>query len=111
MNGAGFRRAALALPEVVEGGHQGNADFRHAGRIFATLHPGEVVGMVVLPPLRQQELLRGGVAGIRPAAGAWGRQGCTLLELAVLDEAAVEDLLTEAWQHLVARLVAQRGKK
>ena len=32
-----FRRVALSLPGVIEGSHQGHADFRARKRIFATL--------------------------------------------------------------------------
>ena len=108
---ATFRELALALPEACEGAHQGNADFRLQGRVFASLHPGDATGMVILPPLRQQELLARGAVGVRPATGAWGRQGCTLLDLAALDVDVLGALLTEAWQHLQAKLAAKRGKK
>jgi hypothetical protein len=32
-----FRQIALSLPGVIEGSHQGHADFRAGKRIFATL--------------------------------------------------------------------------
>ena len=37
MTSSRFRRIALALPDAVEGSHQGHADFRVGKRIFATL--------------------------------------------------------------------------
>jgi hypothetical protein len=42
MSSSRFRRVALALPEVIEGSHQGHPDFRVGKRIFATLgYPDE----------------------------------------------------------------------
>ncbi len=108
---ATFRKLALALPDVEEGAHQGHPDFRNGGRVFASLQPGETVGMVILPPARQQELLARGDVGLRAANGAWGRQGCTLVELDAVDEPNLRALLTDAWQHLQARLAAKRTKK
>jgi len=46
-----FRRIALSLPEATEGSHFSNADFRIAGKIFATLaleHQG--YGVLLLTP-------------------------------------------------------------
>jgi hypothetical protein len=37
MTADAFRRLALALPEAVESAHQGHADFRRHGKVFATL--------------------------------------------------------------------------
>ena len=42
MNATAFRALALELPGVIEAAHQGHADFRVRGKIFATLgYPGE----------------------------------------------------------------------
>ncbi|MCA8966194.1 MAG: MmcQ/YjbR family DNA-binding protein [Planctomycetes bacterium] len=108
---ATFRRLALALPDTEEGAHHGHPDFRHEGRVFASLQPGETVGMVILPPPRQQELLARGEAALRPANGAWGRQGCTLVELAAADQQLLRELLTDAWQFAAAKTAAKRTKK
>lgn len=108
---ATFRRLVLAMPDVEEGAHQGHADFRLGGRVFATLQPGETVGMVVLPQARQQELLQRGTPGLRAASGAWGRAGCTLFELAAVTDSALGELLTDGWQHMLAKLAGKRGKK
>lgn len=110
-NGATFRRLALLLPDVAEGAHHGHPDFRLEGRVFASLQPGETVGMVILPPARQQQLLSGGTAGLRAASGAWGRAGCTLIELAAAPDDLLRALLTDGWQEMTARLAAKRSKK
>jgi hypothetical protein len=100
---ATFRKLALALPQVEEGSHHGNADFRSAGRIFASLHANGSTAMVRLAPGRQQQLLATATPGLAPANGAWGRQGCTLITLPTVRETLLQSLLTDAWEHLHTR--------
>ncbi|MFM1872114.1 MAG: hypothetical protein RL398_1536 [Planctomycetota bacterium] len=95
---ATFRRLALDLPEVVEGGHHGNADFRTAGRVFASVHPGGATAMVRLELARQQQLLQAPTPCLTPANGAWGKQGCTLIALAAARDTLLRSLLTDAWE-------------
>lgn len=97
-----FRRLACALPDAVESSHMGHPDFRVGKRIFASL-PTEVDGMVKLAP-EQQELFMRVDAAFRPAAGAWGRQGCTLVRLADVREDLLNDALLAAWRHLTQSL-------
>ena len=54
MTAADFRRIALSMPEAVKGSHFGNADFRLAGKIFATLAlEKEGYGVLLLDPEQQ----------------------------------------------------------
>jgi hypothetical protein len=103
-----FRRLALALPEVVEGAHHDHPDFRAHGRVFASLHPDGAQAMVKVPPDVQQRLVAAGVG--KPASGAWGRAGCTMVVLADADAVAVREALTEAWQ-FAAATVAKKGTR
>jgi predicted DNA-binding protein (MmcQ/YjbR family) len=105
-----FRRFALACPDCVEGSHHGNADFRHGGRVFATLHADGVTAMVKVPPGTQQQLLASGDA-FRPASGAWGRAGCTLVSLDRVPRQVVEDAVQSAWQFAVATATRRTAKK
>ena len=52
-----FRSLALSLPEVCESAHLGHPDFRVGGKIFATLGPDEVWGMVKLNPDEQASFI------------------------------------------------------
>ena len=107
MNADAFRSFALALPEAEEGAHQGTADFRVRGRIFATLRAEDGRAVVKLLP-EQQEMM----AGAEPAVfsqvtGGWGRQGWTLMDLAACDEATLRSALLTAWRNIAPkRLVA-----
>jgi hypothetical protein len=94
-----FRRAALALPGVIESAHMHHPDFRVANRIFATLgSPDEAWGMVKLPPEESRRLIDAMPQVFAPAAGAWGRQGSTLVRLAEARAETMERALELAWQ-------------
>jgi hypothetical protein len=105
-----FRKAALALPDVVEGEHQGHPDFRVGGRVFATLHADGERAMVKLPPGDQASLVAAQPGVFEPANGAWGRAGCTMVVLARVTVAIARDALTLAWQAAVAGKPGRRRR-
>ena len=100
MDAAGFRRMILGLTGAAEGAHMGHPDFRVGGRIFATLNADETTAMVKLPVDQQPRFIQTHAA-FRPASGAWGLQGATLIDLASADEEAVGEAATIAWQNVV----------
>ena len=102
MTARDFRRIALGLTDAIEGAHMGHPDFRVNGRIFATLHPDNEHGMVKLPPDQQQRFVRDHPETFVPENGAWGRQGCTRVRLAAVDEETLGDAITLAWQTAVS---------
>jgi hypothetical protein len=104
MTPADFRRIALSFAGVVEAGHMGKPDFRVNKRIFATLgYPDEGHGMVKLTGEQQEMLVAAEPAVFRPANGAWGRQGSTLVLLERIDDATLRSALGMAWGNLAAR--------
>jgi hypothetical protein len=98
-----FRRIALGMEGAVEGAHMNHPDFRANGKIFATIHPDNEQGMVKITPEQQERFIREHPGMFHPAAGAWGRQGCTMVTFASATEDAVGEAMTLAWQNL-ARL-------
>ena len=75
-------------------------DFRVGGRIFATLaSPGKEHGMVALLPEQQELAIDAEPEAFRPAAGAWGRGGSTLVELAKVPDEWLERTLNWAWEN------------
>jgi hypothetical protein len=106
---AQFRHIALGLDGVVEGAHMGHPDFRLGGRIFATLTADERRGMVTLPLDQQERFVRGGAGPFVPAAGAWGRQGSTLVDLASADVETVGEAMTIAWQLALTKAAARKN--
>src|SRR5436190_23309821 len=101
MDAADFRRLVLGLTGATEGAHMGHPDFRVGGRIFATLNADGTTAMVKLP-VDQQARFMETQTGFRPASGAWGLQGATLIELAGAEEEVVGEAATIAWQNVAA---------
>jgi hypothetical protein len=94
-----FRRLALSFPGAGEGAHMGHADFRAGGKIFATLGaPDADHGMVALMPEQQQDFMALAPDAFRPAAGAWGRGGSTLVRLEAVSVEILENALAAAWR-------------
>jgi hypothetical protein len=112
MTPAAFRRIALSLSETNEGAHMGHADFRVNGRMFATLGwPDKAWAMVKLPLELQDALIRAAPEAFKPASGAWGRQGSTMVHLADADEATLKDAIKSAWQHIASAKSKARTRK
>ena len=108
MTAAEFRALALSLPEAVESAHMDHPDFRVRGKIFATLGSREEWGMVKLTAAEQAWYMRAAPEAFRPAAGAWGRRGNTLVQLEQADNLLVRQALVAAWRNTAPkRLIAE----
>ncbi len=105
-----FRRLALKMNDATEGAHMGHPDFRANGKIFATLYPDGVSGMVKLTPDQQQDFLRADSGAFVPASGAWGRQGCTTVRLDSIAEDLLGNAMTLAWQNTAKARVTANSK-
>ena len=111
MSSSRFRRVALGLPGVIEGSHQGHADFRVGKRIFATLgYPDDDWGMVKLDPEQQSILVEAEPDIFRPVPGGWGKQGNTNVRLARADQTTLLSALTQAWTNLAPKSLLKTGK-
>lgn len=79
-------------------------DFRVGGRIFATLGaPDADHGMVSLMPEQQELAMDAAPQAFRPAAGAWGRGGSTLVRLNAVSDEWLERSLRWAWEKRAPR--------
>ena len=95
-----FRRLALAFEGTEERSHMNHPDFRVGGRIFATLgSPDAEHGMVQLLPEQQELAIDAEPETFRPAAGAWGRKGATLIRLELVPADWLERSLRWAWEN------------
>jgi hypothetical protein len=102
-----FRKLALSLPEASESSHMGTADFRVAGKIFATLgNPDTSWGVVALTADQQALLIETGGGAFVAVPGAWGQRGWTRVHLAAVDRTALQRALTMAWE---GRASTRRG--
>jgi hypothetical protein len=107
MTPAEFRRMALSLPDVVEGAHMGHADFRVAGKIFATLgYPSDRFAVVMLSPQDQDLIVRDRPKTFAPVPGGWGASGSTTVVLRRASKRAVASALEAAWRRRAPRRLA-----
>jgi hypothetical protein len=107
-----FRLIALSLPGVIEGSHQGHADFRVGKRIFATLgYPDKDWGMVKLIPEQQSVLVDAEPDIFRPVPGGWGRQGSTNVRLAAADQVTLQSALNLAWGNVAPKSLLKVSKR
>jgi hypothetical protein len=105
-----FRRIALGMKDTSESAHMGHPDFRVKGKIFATLHGDNQWGMVKLTPEQQQRFVHDAPEAFAPERGAWGLQGCTAVRLSAVDEEALGEAMTFAWQNTSATRARPRSK-
>ena len=95
-----FRDLALAMPDAVEMAHMGHPDFRVKNKIFASLFPEDGWGMVKLTPEQQATFLRSAPETYKPANGAWGRNGATIVTLKHARETQIREALEMAVQNV-----------
>lgn len=95
-----FRRLALALPDAAEQEHQGHPDFRVAGKVFASLGPEGDWAMVKLPLAEQAARIEAEPEVFEPFTGAWGRAGCTRVELALVEPSVLARVVGAAWRNV-----------
>ncbi len=99
-----FRHLARGLPEAAESSHLAHPDFRFRDRIFATLgYPDGRWGMVKLTPEQQAEVLRAAPEIFRPAAGAWGRSGSTIVLLTAVTPVVLRPILQSAYENVAVK--------
>lgn len=99
MNAEDFRRAALQLPEAIESSHMAHPDFRVNKKIFASLHADGVWGVVMLTPEQQQDFIADAPGVFKPASGAWGVKGCTMVLLEKVNKKVLTTALRTAWEN------------
>jgi hypothetical protein len=100
----------MAFHGVIAKPHFDRTAFRTSARIFATLGPGGRDLNVFLSP-DEQAAISQSRAGFAPLDNAWGRRGATRADLAVVDEAALQDALTWAYAHALPKPKKQRAKR
>ncbi len=106
MSASRFRRIALALPEAIEGAHQGHADFRVGKRVFASLgYPDKAWGMVKLTPEQQSMLVEAEPDIFRPVPGGWGKSGSTNVLLSKADAKTLRSALAMAWRNVAPKFL------
>jgi hypothetical protein len=108
MTTAEFRALALSFPETEERAHMNHPDFRVGGKVFATISPEGLRGMVKLPLDQQEFFLRTEPAVFEPASGAWGRGGATMINLDSAEASSVRRAVNAAWRNVAPKKVIDR---
>jgi hypothetical protein len=109
MTAAQFRKIALSQAESEERSHMGHPDFRVGGKIFATLgSPENGWGMVKLTPEQQRIYIQSHPKVFKPAQGAWGLQGSTLVHLKDANVEIVAEAMREAWVSRAPKVVRNK---
>jgi len=104
MTAEDFRQVALGMPNATEGLHRRHPDFRVNNKVFATLgYPGAGWGMVKLTPEQQEMLVSAEPDIFKPATGAWGRRGSTLVLLEATDRSTALSALGMARDNVGAK--------
>jgi hypothetical protein len=100
-----FRNIALSLPETIEKSHVGHPDFRvKDGKIFATLgYPDEGLGVLILTPEQQGELIGRHPEMFEPVKGKWGKRGSTQVILKEAKTKVIESAMKLAWAKAAPR--------
>jgi len=88
----------------------GHPDFRAHGRIFVTLQHDRKWGGLMLTPEQQRRLMKQDPASFKPAAGAWGGGGATLVHLPTVDEEALGEAITLSYQNAAATSAQKAGR-
>lgn len=87
----------------------GAADFRVAGRIFATLaSEKDGYGNLMLDPEQQALFLADAPEIFLPIKGGWGRMGATHIRLAEADEATLTGALRAAYNLRIQKNAATK---
>jgi hypothetical protein len=111
MDANDFRRIALSFPGTEESSHMGAADFRVAGRIFATLASiKHGYGNLQLTLEQQAAFVEELPEIFVPIAGGWGRMGMTHIVLAKASEDVLAGALQAAYNQRVVKNKKAKGK-
>lgn len=100
MTPAAFLKLAMSLPDVTEGAHQGGADLRVGGKIFAS--PADRTGAAAylkLTPDQQHMLCAAEPKAFAAVPGGWGLRGATWIYPKHADAATARSALWMAWRN------------
>jgi YjbR len=102
------RALALALPDSHEAPHFHLTAFRTPRKIFATLDEATPRMNLMFDPDLRDFYREQAPEVFSPVPGGWGRNGATLCDLRVVDEATLASALQAA--HLLAAPKGKRGR-
>jgi predicted DNA-binding protein (MmcQ/YjbR family) len=105
-----FRKLALAMPDTDEHPHFHLFAFRVRKKIFATLHANDNRAMLKLEPVEQSVYCDYDNSIFFPVPGAWGKQGCTFVDLKKVKTTIFREALTTAYEGVALKHPAKKKK-
>lgn len=99
---------ALSFPETIQASHFNTTDFRVNGKIFATLRPEKLRGVLLLTREDQSLLRETSGDMFEPVPGSWGEKGSTYVVLDNADPDAVRHAMAIAWKKAAPKSVSAR---
>ncbi|PQJ10259.1 hypothetical protein CJD36_016370 [Flavipsychrobacter stenotrophus] len=102
-----FRNIALSLPEAEEQPHFEQTSFRVKKKIFATLNMVENRACLKFSELDQSAFCSFDRDVIYPVPNKWGKQGWTLINLALIKKEMLQDALETAYCTVAPKKLAQ----
>lgn len=93
-----FRQLALSFHESEEMPHFEKTSFRVKKKIFATLDEKNKKAVVRLSTVDQSSFCSFDPMVIYPVPRGWGKQGWTIIDLALVKKTTLKDALTTAYK-------------
>ena len=103
-----FAEMALSFPETIQASHFNTTDFRVNGKIFATLRPEKLRGVLLLTREDQSLLRETSGDMFEPVPGSWGEKGSTYVVLDSANPYAVRHAMAIAWKKAAPKSVSAR---
>lgn len=108
MHSLTFKTHCLSFEEVTEQPHFEKTSFRVNKKIFATLNVEKNSATLKLSEIDQSVFCAFNPDKIKPATGAWGKQGWTIFELTDLKEEMIVDALTLSYCNVAPQKLSEK---
>ncbi len=110
MDALTFIAHCLSFDEVMELPHFEKTSFRVNKKIFATLNLQKMQATFKLLAVDQSVFCDFDSNQIRPATGAWGKQGWTIFDLTTLPDEMIIDALTLSYCNVAPKKLSEKYK-
>lgn len=111
MDSLTFITHCLSFEEAIEQAHFEKTSFQVNKKIFATLSIEKNSATLKLSEIDQSVFCAFNPEQIKPATGAWGKQGWTIFELTTLKEEMIIDALTLSYCKVAPQKLSEKHNR
>ncbi|RBQ03309.1 MmcQ/YjbR family DNA-binding protein [Pedobacter miscanthi] len=111
MDNLAFKVLCLSFEEATEQPHFEKTSFRVNKKIFATLNIKKNSATLKLSAINQSVFCAFDPGKIKPATGAWGKQGWTLFEISELKDEMIIDALSLSYCSVAPQKLSEKYSK